>query len=178
MRRFVTLSMFVLVLLTTAVCLAQDNKSDAAGAKADSPAMWETYKKMWEGKWETTITTPNGEDVTAKSTVEVILDGKAILESATWSYSGGTMSLKRIGNWCPKRKSIVTHTVDTWGGQSEAVITLVDGEERGTATFVDADGTEDSTKSVITVSDNDTIKVAFVEGRWAGGGFTWKRKKD
>ena len=58
MRRFVTTFMFVSVLLTAAVCLAQDNKSDAAGAKSDSPAMWEAYKKMWEGKWETKGTMP------------------------------------------------------------------------------------------------------------------------
>ena len=169
MQRFVTTAALCsAVLLSGTVCFAQEAK----------PEMWDAYKKLWEGKWETTLTTPEGVVVTATSTIEVILGGKAILESATWSYSGGTMSLKRIGNWCPKQKSIVTHTVDTWGGQSEAVITLLEGEERGTATFVDADGTEDSTKSVITVIDNDTLKVAFVEGRWAGGGFTWKRKKD
>jgi hypothetical protein len=58
------------------------------------------------------------------------------------------------------------------------VITLANGEERSSTILLEADGTEDSTKSVTTVIDNDTLKVAFVEGRWAGGGFTWKRKKD
>jgi hypothetical protein len=177
MRRFVTLSMFVSVLLTAAVCLAQDNKSDAAGAKADAPAMWEAYKKMWEGKWETTITMPNGEEVTAKSTVEVILNGKAVLSSATWTYQGGTLNIKSIGSWCPKRKSIVVHTVGSDGGQSEAVITLDNGEERGSTSFIDADGTEESNKSVVTLIDPDTIKVTFLEGRFAGGEFTWKREK-
>ncbi len=176
MRRFVTTSMFALVLLTAAVCVAQDDKSDDAGAKADSPAMWQAYKKMWEGKWETTITMPDGE-VTAASTVEVIVGGKAVLSSATWTYQGGTLNIKSIGNWFPKRKSIVVHTVGSDGGQSDAVITLDNGEERGSTSFIDADGTEESSKSVVTLIDPDTIKVTFLEGRFAGGEFTWKRKK-
>ena len=169
MQRFVTTAtLFAAVLLAGTVCFAQDAK----------PEMWDAYKKVREGKWETTLTTAEGVVVTATLNVEVIFDGKAVLESATWTSGGGTLNLKGIGNWCPKQKSIVTRTVDSWGGHSEAVITLADGEERGSTTLIDADGTEDSTKSVTTVIDNDTLKVAFVEGRWAGGGFTWKRKRD
>ena len=51
--------MFVsVVLLACGVCFAQDKQADAAGAKADSPDMWEAYKKVWEGEWEATITFP------------------------------------------------------------------------------------------------------------------------
>lgn len=178
MQRFTTtIALFCYVLLAGSICFAQEGTPEG-GAQPASPEMWDAYKKRWEGKWETTITTPDGVVVTATSTVEAILDGKALLGSETWSANGAALNLKRLCSWCPKRKSIVTHSVDSWGGHAAAVITLANGEERGLATLIDADGTEDSTKSVITVLDQDTIKVAFVEGRWAGSAFTWQRKKE
>ena len=46
MRRFVTMSMLVsVVLLACGVCFAQDKQADAAGAKADSPDMWEAVQE-------------------------------------------------------------------------------------------------------------------------------------
>ena len=178
MRRFVTMSMLVsAVLLVGDICFAQDKQADAAGAKADSPDMWAAYKKMWEGQWETTIQTPNGDEVKGESTVEVILDGKAVLSTSTWRLRGDTMNQKTIGSWCPKRQSIVVHGVDSSGGLSDEVLTLVNGEERGSTSFIDADGTEGISKTVITLIDKDTIKVTFVEGRFAGAEFSFKRKK-
>ena len=178
MRRFVTMSMLVsAVLLACEVCLAQDKQSDAAGAKADSPDMWEAYKKMWEGEWEATVPLPDGGELKGETKIEVILDGKAVLTTGTWKLRGETMNQKTIGSWCPKRQSIVVHGVDSSGGLSDEVLTLVNGEERGSTSFIDADGTEESNKSVITLIDPDTIKVTFVDGRFAGGEFSFKRKK-
>ncbi len=179
MRHIRMTSMLVsAALLAGTTSFAQEKQSDAGGAQAASPDMWEAYKKMWEGKWETAITTPEGEQVSATMTFEVILDGTAVLTSATWSFRGGSMDIKSLESWCPKRKSIVAHSVNSWGGHGEGVFTLVTGEERGSTTFVDPDGTEGSDKSVSNLIDQDSIKVKFVEGRFAGAEFTWKRKKN
>jgi hypothetical protein len=166
------------VLLAETAGFAQNKQSDAVGAEAASPDMWEAHKKMWEGKWETTINTPDGEEMTGNATVEVILGGRAMLRSSKWTYRNNSLNVKSIMAWCPRRKAIVSHSVNSSGGRSETVITLVNGVERSSSTSVDADGTEDSGKSVVNVIDQDTIKVAFVEGRYAGSEFTWKRTTD
>jgi hypothetical protein len=179
MRHILMTSMLVAAaLLVVTASFAQEKQSDAGGALAASPDMWEAYRKMWEGKWETAITTPEGDKATATMTVEVILDGKAVLTSATWSFRGGSIDIKSLEAWCPKRKSIVAHSVNSLGGHGEGVFTLANGEERGSTTFVDPDGTEGSDKSVSNLIDQDSIKVKFVEGRFEGGEFTWKRKKN
>ncbi len=139
--------------------------------------MWTAYKKMWEGQWEATVPLPDGGELKGETKIEVILDGKAVLTTGTWKLRGESMNEKTIGSWCPKRKAIVVHGVDSSGGQSESVITLANGEERGSTSFIDADGTEGISKTVITLIDKDTIKVTFVEGRFAGAEFSFKRKK-
>jgi hypothetical protein len=179
MRHILMTSMLVAAaLLVVTASFAQEKQSDAGGALAASPDMWEAYRKMWEGKWETAITTPEGDKATATMTVEVILDGKAVLTSATWSFRGGSFDIKSLDTWCPKRKAIVSHSANSLGGRAEAVFTLVNGEERGSTTYFDPDGTEDSNKSVSNLTDPDAINVKFVEGRFAGAEFTWKRKKN
>ncbi len=178
MRRFVTMSMLVsVVLLVGGICFAQDKQTDAAGAKADPSDMWAAYKKMWEGEWTTTIAMPDGGELKCESTIEVILDGNAVQITRTWSLTQGTLKMKALGSWCPKRKAIVIHEVNSHGGRTESVVTLVNGEERNSLSHFAPDGTEESSRVVTTVIDSDTYQLKFVEGRFAGGELTWIRKK-
>ncbi len=179
MRHFVTTSMLAtFVLLAGAVCLAQDTKPDAAGAKTDSPEMWEAYKKMWEGQWETTFQMADGGEGRGECTAEVILDGHAVLISRTWNSPQSSVKQMVLGCWCPKQKAIVLHGVGGGGGQMATVIKLVDGEEHATISRIAADGTENSSRTVSTVIDKDTCQVRFLEGQFEGAEITWKRKKN
>lgn len=49
--------------------------------------------------------------------------------------------------------------------------------ERHNISLIDADGTDEGSRTVVTVMDKDTHQLKFVEGRFAGGELTWKRKK-
>jgi hypothetical protein len=179
MRRIVTSSILAsVVLLAGTVCLAQEKKSDAAGAKADSPEMWEAYKKMWEGKWETTVPMPNGGELKGVATIEVILDGHAVLVTRNWSTGQNAFHEKALGSWCPKRKVIVLDVCDSAGGRAESIVKLVDGEEQNSISRTALDGTEESTRTIVTVTDKDTYQLKITEGRYAGAEVTWKRKKD
>lgn len=169
--------MALAVLLGFGVSIAQEKQPGDAGAKAESPDMWTAYKKMWEGEWTTSIPMPDGGELKCDTTIEVILDGNAVEITRNWSLAEGTLKLKALASWCPKRKAIVIHEVNSHGGRTEAVVTLLNGEERNSMTLIDPDGTEESSLALTKVIDSDTYQLKFVEGRFAGGDLTWKRKK-
>ncbi len=190
MRCFVTTSMFVSVLLAAAVCLAQDKKPDAAGAKADSPDMWEAYKKMWEGKWETKGTMPadlpgkvvikNGERYTVPMMDEVILNGHAMLINTTFRLgdSEHVIEQKGLACWCPKQKAVLLYELNDIGERSEGVVKTGNGVEHMTLTNIDAEGLTTTSHTQSTAIDQDTIKGKFLDGPFEGFEITWKRKKN
>ena len=188
MRRFVTMSLLVLVvLLAGGICFAQDKQADAAGAKADSPDMWAAYKKMWEGEWEATITfavdldngPKKGDKFTATLTNEVIVFGHGMLVTRLIRSPSGelVMEQKGLASWCPKQKVILLHELNTMGGRGDSVIKLVDGQEHSTASFIDADGKESSISTITAVVDKDTNKIKIVDGPMEGFEITYKRTK-
>lgn len=58
-----------------------------------------------------------------------------------------------------------------------SVVKLVDGKEHSSISRIAVDGTENSSRIVATVIDEDTNQVTFVEGRYEGAELIWKRKK-
>lgn len=178
MRHVLTASLMALaVLLGSGASMAQERQPGDAGAEAESSDMWTAYKKMWEGEWTTTVSIPDGGELKCETTIEVILDGNAVEITRIWSMAQGDLKMKALASWCPKRKAIVIHEVYSHGGRAEAVVTLVNGEERNNMSLIDPDGTEESSLAVTTVVDSDTYQRKFVEGRFAGADITWKRKK-
>ncbi len=188
MRRFMSTSMFVsVVLLAGAVCLAQDAKPDTAGAKSDSPDMWEAYKQMWEGQWETTITfsedldngPKKGDTIAATLTNEVIVSGHGMLVTRLIRSPSGEllMEQKGLACWCPKQKAILLHELNTMGGRGESVIKLVDGQEHSAGSFIDADGNASSISTTTSVIDKDTNKIKIVDGLMKGFEIVYKRTK-
>jgi hypothetical protein len=174
MRRFVKTSMLVsMVLLAGTVCLGQDRSS----AASNSSEMWEAYKKMWEGKWEVTLRTGDGGEGRGEKIVEVILDGRAVWISDTWSSQLGSVQQRTLGSWCPKQQAIVLHRVGGGGGRTMSVVKLVDGKVHSSNSHIAVDGTENSSRVVAAVIDEDTNQVTVVEGLYAGTDLTWKRKK-
>ena len=177
MRRVViTLMLVWAVLLTCGFCFAQDKQADAAGAKTDSPDMWQAYKQMWEGEWETTVPMPNGGELKGEAKIEIILDGHAVLVTRVFSSDQSTFKEKALGSWCPKRKAIVLNGNDSAGGRTESIVKLVDGEEQDSNSRVAPDGTEESSRLTVTISDKDNYHLKITEGRYAGAELTWKRK--
>lgn len=174
MRSVVTTSALVsMVLLAGNVCLTQDSSS----SNSNSSEMWEAYKKMWEGKWEVTIRMDDGGEGRGEKIVEVILDGRAVWISDTWSSPQGSLQQRALGSWCPKQQAIVLHGVGGGGGRTMSVVKLVDGKEHSSISRIAVDGTENSSRIVATVIDEDTNQVTFVEGRYEGAELIWKRKK-
>ena len=177
MRRFVTMSMLVsVVLLAGGFCFAQDKQADAAGTKADSPDMWAAYKKMWEGQWETTVPMPDGGELKGETKFEVILDGHAVLMTRNWSSGQNTFKEMALGSWCPKQKAVVLNGNDSAGGRFESIAKLVDGEEEDSFSRIAPDGTEDVSRTTVTVDSENTYQQKITEGRYAGAEVTWKRK--
>ncbi len=189
MRRFVTTSMFIpVVLLACGVCFAQDKNPDAAGAKTESPDMWEAYKKMWEGKWETTITMPmdvpgtaikKGDRFTGTMTDEVIVNGNGLLVTRIFRNPNGEVVVEQKGlaSWCPKQKAILLHEVSTIAGRTEGVIKMVDGQEQHASTEIDAQGQETAGCTVTTSINENANQIKVTEGPYKGFEMTWKRKK-
>ncbi len=173
MPRFVKASVLAsAVLFVAGACFAQD-KQGVAGSKD----MWAQYKKMWVGEWVTTHTTQNGDEIRGEMTIEPIVDGKAVLITRTWRMPTGDAVQKALGSWCPKKQAIVLNEVSTYGTRTEVVLKLVDGEERGVASHVNEDGTEDSSRTIATAVDDNTRRFKMTEGRFEGVELTWKRKK-
>ncbi len=191
MRRFMTTSMFVsVVLLAGALCLAEDTKPDAAGAKTDSPEMWEAYKKMWEGQWETTFTMSEdatdgsglkrGEKIEATMTDEVILDGNGMLITRIIRNAQDQVisQQKCLASWCPKEKAILLRELSSDGARSDGVIMMLDGQEHHRSTHTDAKGNQTVIRLVVTGVDKDNNRLQIVEGPLSGFEITWKRKSE
>ena len=188
MRHILTsLVLASIVLLGAAVCLAQEEDLENSGTKVGASDMWEAYKKMWEGNWETRITFPvslpsgpqKGDTFTATMSNEVIASGHGMLIARCIRTVNGAvvMEQKGLASWCPKRKAIILCEVNTDGGRGENVIEIVDGKEQMSATFIDASGDESSMKSTTSAPDVDTRTIRILDGPMADFEIVYKRKK-
>ena len=174
------------VLLGVTVCCAQEKDPENSGTKVAASDMWEAYKNMWEGNWETRITFPvslpsgpqKGDTFTATMSNELIASGHGMLITRCIRNVNGdvVMEQKGLASWCPKRKVIILCEVNTDGGRGENVIEVVDAKEHVSATFVDASGDESSMKSTTSAPDVDSRTIRILDGPMADFEIVYKRK--
>ena len=189
MRRFMTTSAFVSIgLMTCVVCMAQNEQSDAPDAKANSPTMWQQYKQMWRGEWETSLVMPvdaeeiglkQGDKLTGTMIDKPILQGHGLQITRTFRNSEGDVVVTHrcLASWCPKVKKILLYELTSAGERTEAVIEIVDGEEHNSGTTIQPNGEQITGSVIVTKEGKNTRKLKVTEGPATGFEITWTRKK-
>ncbi len=150
--------------------------------------MWQQYKQMWRGEWETSLLMPvdaeeiglkQGDMVTGIMTDRPILQGHGLQITRTFSNSAGDVVLTQrcLASWCPKAKKILLYELSSTGERTEAVIEMVDGQEHNSGTTTQADGEQITGKLIATMEGKNTRQLKVTEGPAAGFEITWTRKE-